>query len=97
LDNIFVERLWRTVKYEEVYLHDYQTPGEAYLGLKQDFAFYNTERYHQALNYQTPEEVYRFGLNAQSITNPAGDRPEKPEEHGPQTPQNHLIFAQILS
>lgn len=97
LDNIFVERLWRTVKYEEVYLHDYQAPAEAYLGLKRYFAFYNTERFHQALNYQTPEEVYRFGLKAQSITNPACERPEETEQHGPQTPQNHLILGQILS
>jgi putative transposase len=71
LDNIFVERLWRTVKYEEVYLHDYQTPAEAFLGLKRYFEFYNTERFHQALKYQTPEEVYRSGLKAQSGINPA--------------------------
>ena len=58
LDNIFVERLWRSVKYEEVYLHDYQTPAEAYLGLKKYLEFYNTERYHQALGYKTPYEVY---------------------------------------
>ena len=60
LDNIFVERLWRTVKYEEVYLHDYQTPTEAYLGLKKYLEFYNTQRYHQALGYKTPYEVYFF-------------------------------------
>lgn len=60
LDNIFVERLWRTVKYEEVYLHDYQTPAEAYLGLKKYLEFYNTERYHQALGYKTPYAVYNF-------------------------------------
>jgi putative transposase len=60
MDNIFVERLWRTVKYEEVYLRDYQTPGEAYLGLKKYFDFYNRERYHQALNYRTPYEAYYF-------------------------------------
>jgi len=58
LDNIFVERLWRSVKYEEVYLHDYQTPGEAYLGLKRYFEFYNTERFHQSLDGKTPYEVY---------------------------------------
>ena len=60
LDNIFVERLWRTVKYEEVYLHDYQTLAEAYLGLKKYLEFYNTQRYHQALGYKTPYEVYNF-------------------------------------
>ena len=58
LDNIFVERLWRSVKYEEVYLHDYATVPEAILGLKKYFAFYNTERPHQSLDYQTPQEVY---------------------------------------
>lgn len=54
LDNVFVERLWRSVKYEEVYLKDYQTVLEARDGLKQYFRFYNYERYHQSLNYQTP-------------------------------------------
>lgn len=57
-DNIFVERLWRTVKVEEVYLHDYQTVAEAMLGLGRYFDFYNFERPHQALGYQTPAEVY---------------------------------------
>lgn len=59
LDNIFIERLWRTVKYEEVYLHDYQTVPEAISGLRSYFNFYNGGRLHQALNYQTPEAVYR--------------------------------------
>ena len=59
LDNIFVERLWRSVKYEEVYLKDYQTVLEARSGLKQYFQFYNHERYHQSLDYQTPVAVYR--------------------------------------
>ena len=57
-DNIFIERLWRSVKYEEVYLHDYQTPAEARLGLRRYFEFYNTQRPHQALDYRTPAEVY---------------------------------------
>jgi putative transposase len=58
LDNIFVERLWRSVKYEEVYLKDYQSVPEAISGLKQYFAFYNQERLHQALDYQTPAAVH---------------------------------------
>ncbi len=62
LDNIFVERLWRTVKYEEVYLKDYQSVPEAYHSLTDYFNFYNKERPHQSLNYRTPEEVY-FNLN----------------------------------
>jgi putative transposase len=58
LDNIFVERLWRSVKYEAVYLHDYGTVPEVVLGLRKYFEFYNTERMHQSLDYQTPQEVY---------------------------------------
>ena len=59
LDNIFIERLWRTVKYEEVYLKDYDSPKTAALNLGQFFHFYNEERPHQSLNYQTPGSVYR--------------------------------------
>jgi len=58
LDNIFTERLWRSVKYEEVYLHDYTTPRQARQGLTRYLEFYNHERPHQALNYQTPAELY---------------------------------------
>jgi putative transposase len=58
LDNIFVERLWRTVKYEEVYLRDYATPRDARQGLGAYFLFYNEIRPHQALGYRTPAEVY---------------------------------------
>jgi putative transposase len=60
LDNIFVERLWRSVKYEEVYLHDYQNAPQAIAGLGKYFRFYNGERLHQALDYKTPEAVYRM-------------------------------------
>lgn len=58
LDNAFVERLWRSVKYEDVYLKDYQTPIETGEGLGRYFRFYNEERLHQALDYRTPAEVY---------------------------------------
>lgn len=57
-DNIFTERLWRTVKYEEVYLNEYATPRDAQSGLGGYFAFYNHERPHQALGYRTPAAVY---------------------------------------
>lgn len=57
-DNVFVERLWRTVKYEEVYLKDYTTVREAHHGLGEYFTFYNYQRLHQALGYQTPAAVY---------------------------------------
>ena len=59
-DNIFVERLWRSIKYEEVYLHDYQTVPAARSHLSDYFEFYNNERPHEALGYRTPHEVY-FG------------------------------------
>jgi putative transposase len=58
LDNVFVERLWRSVKYEEVYLHDYEGMREAQRGLGRYFGFYNEERPHQALAYRTPAAVY---------------------------------------
>jgi putative transposase len=57
-DNIFVERLWRSVKYEDVYLRDYQGVQEARIGLGKYFQFYNTERPHQSLDYRTPSEVH---------------------------------------
>ena len=57
-DNIFVDRLWRTVKYEEVYLNDYASVPEARESLGRYFNFYNTERLHQSLGYKTPEMVY---------------------------------------
>ena len=62
LDNIFVERLWRSVKYEDVYLKDYQTVQEAQKSLKNYFSFYNHERPHQSLSYKTPGDVhYHYG------------------------------------
>jgi len=58
LDNIMIERLWRSVKYEEVYLKDYQTTRETYIGIKNYFSFYNNERLHQSLGYQPPTTIY---------------------------------------
>lgn len=57
-DNIFVERLWRNVKYEDVYLHGYEKMGDLFIGLTKYFDLYNNERPHQALNYKTPASVY---------------------------------------
>lgn len=59
-DNIFIERLWRTVKYEEVYLRDYSSAKEGKESLTVYFKFYNFERHHQALEYNKPAEIY-FG------------------------------------
>jgi len=58
LDNIFIERFWRSLKYEDVYLKDYQSVSELRTGLTDYFYFYNNERFHQSLNYKTPAEVY---------------------------------------
>ncbi len=61
-DNIFVERLWRSVKHEDVYLKGYGSMGELTLGLAEYFAFYNGERPHQSLGYKTPDSVYRTAI-----------------------------------
>lgn len=58
LDNIFTERLWRSVKYEDIYLRHYRTMKETFEGLTQYFFFYNGLRRHQSLGYKTPEEIY---------------------------------------
>lgn len=59
-DNIFVERLWRSVKYEEVYVHSYESVRDANESLSRYFKLYNRERLHESLGYRTPHEVY-FG------------------------------------
>jgi putative transposase len=62
MDNIFVERLWRSLKYEEVYLHAYATVAEAKAGIGAWLDFYNEERQHQSLGYRTPRQIYDEGL-----------------------------------
>jgi putative transposase len=62
LDNVFVERLWRSVKYEDIYIKDYEAVPELESGLAAYFRFYDEERPHQSLGYRTPAEVYRAGL-----------------------------------
>ncbi len=66
IDNVFIERLWRSVKYEEVYLHAYANGTEARTSLIPYFGFYNARRSHQALDYRTPDEVY-FGALGDTI------------------------------
>ncbi len=61
-DNIFVERLWRNVKYEDVYMKGYATMGELMVGLAEYFAFYNGERQHQSLGDMTRDVVYRTAI-----------------------------------
>jgi putative transposase len=58
MDNIFIERLWRSLKYEEVYLKDYESVTEARAGIERYFRFYNQERLHQSLQYQTPAAIW---------------------------------------
>jgi putative transposase len=65
-DNIFTERLWRTVKYEEVYLNDYDDVADTYDHLARYWHFYNTERPHQSLGYQTPHEVHYAAMHAEA-------------------------------
>ena len=76
LDNVFTERLWRSVKYEEVYLHDYDGPRQARQGLTRYFGLYNGRRPHQALNYQTPASVYFAPASARADA--SGGLPDLP-------------------
>jgi putative transposase len=87
-DNLFVERLWRTVKYEEVYLKAYQNGKDARFSLDRYFRFYNTQRPHQSLDYRTPAEVYASEL---TLTN--GGMLQSPVN----TAGFHLIQTPILS
>lgn len=81
-DNLFVERLWRNVKYEDVYLKGYATMGELMVGLSKYFAFYNGERPHQSLGNETPDVVYRTGMGGGAMIvdkfGGAGEEPPVP-------------------
>jgi len=81
LDNIFVERLWRSVKYEDVYPKNYASMPELLVGLAEYFIFYNGVRFHQALGYQTPDQVYRTGDGGGAkIADHFGDKNESSSE-----------------
>lgn len=67
LDNIFVERIWRTVKYEEIYLNSYSDMKELKQALKEYFRFYNSERFHQSLDYATPDTRYEAAFCSKKI------------------------------
>ena len=97
-DNIFVERLWRTVKYEEVYLKAYSNGREAESELDAYFHFYNTQRPHQALGYRTPAEVFS-GDSVQSPEHPTGRRwsPSRALVNLGKTAGPSLNIAPILS
>ena len=85
LDHIFVERLWRSVTYEDVYLRGYATLSELQRGLTDSFVFYNTERLHPSLNDVTPDEVYRTASGGgtrmvDQFTETATTPPETPQD-----------------
>lgn len=79
LDNIFTKRLWRTIKYEEVYLHEYASPKEARQQLRNSLQFYNHQRLHQALDYRPPASVYFAPLSVANDVLRAGNRRKSPE------------------
>ena len=85
LDNVFVERLWRTVKYEDIYLKDYRSPRDATRGLREYFHFYNHLRPHQSLGGKTPAAVYQektlMGKNKQLGEGWGDTFPHTPFEH----------------
>lgn len=100
-DNIFVERLWRSLKYEEVYLKGYQRVPEARTGIGAYLGFYNQERPHQALGYRTPGEVFKMGN--EEVANTSREKSERgcvfqeqPVSYS-QTAGGDLIFAPSLS
>ena len=68
LDNIFVERLWRSLKYEDIYIKDYRTMFELKAGVKNYFEFFNSERFHQSLDYATPDEIYEKAFSRSAVT-----------------------------
>lgn len=92
-DNLFIERLWRTVKYEEVYLKAYGDGREASVGIGNYFRFYNTQRPHQALGYRTPAEIYTTVL--MEVTE--GGMVESLKLGATKTAGHYLNFAPLLS
>ena len=79
LDNVFVERLWRSLKYEEVYLHAYDDPKEARAGIGRYLDFYNDERPHQALGYMTPKAFYEHDVATRSSKRAARTPRDEPQ------------------
>jgi putative transposase len=90
MDNIFVERLWRSLKYEEVYLNAYATVAEAKTGIGAWLSFDNDERQHQSLGYRTPRQIYEQGLwtcgRSASPTGSASPLPEQARKAGKCSP-----------
>ena len=80
MDNIFIERLWRSLKYEEVYLHAYETVAEAKAGIGSWIRFYNVSRPHQALGYRTPTEIFAGCAGAVDMMDNAKALPTSPQQ-----------------
>lgn len=80
IDNIFTERFWRSLKYEDIYLHSYETPRETRRGISRYMEFYNHERPHQWLEYRTPAELYGADapIEGRSATKKKGERRVSP-------------------
>ena len=102
MDNIFVERLWRSVKYEEVYLKAYQNVPEARAGIGAYLRFYNHERPHQALGYQTPQEIFEEGqgwgcLHEQGLALPSNFETTSPVMVPTKPAEDSLNLALSLS
>lgn len=101
LDNIFCERLWRSLKYEEIYLRAYETTAEARAGIGQWFTFYNDERPHQSLDYQTPRHFFAANQtcahvdNARALT--TSTQAQQPQQEGDSHDQEELILSVIVS
>ena len=97
LDNIFVEHLWRSVKYEDVYLKGYVGVTELLLGLTDYFVFYNTARFHQSLGYLTPNEVYRTATGGGArIVDKFSERETSRKETEAKSGQRHSAASERL-
>lgn len=101
LDNIFCERLWRSLKYEEIYLRAYETTKEARTGIGQWFAFYNDERPHQSLDYQTPRQFFAANQPCAYVDNasalPTSTQVQQPQQKGDSHTKEELILSVIAS
>jgi putative transposase len=101
LDNIFCERLWRSLKYEDIYLRAYETTKEARTGIGQWFAFYNNERPHQSLKYQTPRQFFEATRACAYVDNaralPTSTQVQQPQQKGDSHDHEELIQSVIAS
>ena len=101
LDNIFCERLWRSLKYEDIYLRAYETTKEARTGIGQWFTFYNDARPHQSLKYQTPRQFFEATRACAYVDNaralPTSTQAQQPQQKGDSHDQKELIQSVIAS